>query len=230
MSILKRFKDIMAANINALLDKAEDPAKMADQYLRDLKDDFSKVKAETAAVMAAETRAKRELDENDEEIEKMMKYAEKALLAGNEEDAKTFLAKKQDLEKRKETLEAQYELARQNAVQMRQMHDKLERDIATLEERKAQIKQKIALAKAKEKAAQTGASKHDVTGSLAAFDRMEEKADQMLDQANALAELNASDEDEENAESLMAKYDQTGSTDAAVESDLAALKAKLGME
>ena len=57
-----------------------------------------------------------------------------------------------------------------------------------------------------------------------------ELADQMLDQANALAELNASDEDEENAEALMAKYDQTGSTDAAVESDLAALKAKLGME
>ena len=65
MSILKRFKDIMAANINALLDKAEDPAKMAEQYLRDLKEDFAKVKAETAAVMAAETRAKRELDEND---------------------------------------------------------------------------------------------------------------------------------------------------------------------
>ena len=50
--ILKRFGDIMASNINALLDKAEDPAKMIDQYLRNLESDLGKVKAETAAVMA----------------------------------------------------------------------------------------------------------------------------------------------------------------------------------
>ena len=63
MGILKRFKDIMASNINALLDKAEDPEKMIDQCLRDLNSDLGKVKAETAAVMADEQRAKRELDE-----------------------------------------------------------------------------------------------------------------------------------------------------------------------
>ena len=34
--IMKRFGDIMSANLNALLDKAEDPEKMVDQYLRNL--------------------------------------------------------------------------------------------------------------------------------------------------------------------------------------------------
>ena len=48
MGILKRFKDIMSSNINALLDKAEDPEKMIDQYLRDLQEDLRKVKSETA--------------------------------------------------------------------------------------------------------------------------------------------------------------------------------------
>ena len=67
--IIKRFKDIMSANINALLDKAEDPEKMVDQYLRDMESDLGKVKAETAAVMAEEKRAKRELDECSSEIE-----------------------------------------------------------------------------------------------------------------------------------------------------------------
>ena len=71
-NILKRFGDIMSANINALLDKAEDPEKMVDQYLRNLESDLGKVKAETAAVMAEETKCKRQLDECNEEIAKMV--------------------------------------------------------------------------------------------------------------------------------------------------------------
>ena len=70
MGILTRFKDIMSANINALLDKCEDPEKMIDQYMRNLESDLGKVKAETASVMAEETRAKRELDECTEQINK----------------------------------------------------------------------------------------------------------------------------------------------------------------
>ena len=72
MSILKRFSDIMSANINALLDKCEDPAKMVDQILRNLNDDLGKVKAETASIMAEEARAKRELDECNKEIAKLL--------------------------------------------------------------------------------------------------------------------------------------------------------------
>ena len=86
MGILQRFKDIMASNINALLDKAEDPEKMIDQTLRNLTKDLGEVKKETAAVMADEQRCKRELDEVNSEITKMQAYAEKALLAGNEAD------------------------------------------------------------------------------------------------------------------------------------------------
>ena len=79
MGVIQRFKDIMSANVNAVLDKAEDPEKMIDQYMRNLQDDLGKVKAETAAVMAEETRAKRELDECNQEVEKLQKYAEKAV-------------------------------------------------------------------------------------------------------------------------------------------------------
>ena len=102
MGIIKRFTDIMAANINALLDRAEDPSKMIDQYIRDLESDLAKVKAETAAIMAEEVRAKREVDECAAEIAKMQKYAEKAVLAGNDEDAKQFLNKKAILMEKQE--------------------------------------------------------------------------------------------------------------------------------
>ena len=63
MGILTRFKDIMSANVNALLDKAEDPAKMIDQTLLNLRKDLAEVKKETAAVMADEKNAKRKVTE-----------------------------------------------------------------------------------------------------------------------------------------------------------------------
>lgn len=229
MGIIQRFKDIMSANVNAVLDKAEDPAKMVDQYLRNLQEDFGKVKAETAAVIAEEKRAKRELDECDGEIRKMQTYAEKALLAGNETDARTFLSKKASLEEKKNTLAQAYDTARENANKMRQMHDKLASDIRSLEERKASIKAKMAMAKAKEKTAKLGSSMAGVGDAMSAFDRMEAKANQMLDQAEAMEELN-NQKDSDDIDDLMSKYDTPSSTSKAVEDDLAALKAKLGLE
>ena len=150
-NILKRFGDIMSANINALLDKAEDPEKMIDQYLREIESDLGKVKAETAAVMAAETKAKRELDECAAEAEKMQKYAEKALLAGNESDARQFLEKKADLTKKQESLQKSYEAAAANAAQMKEMHDKLVKDMENLQSKRDAIKTKVAVAKTQEK-------------------------------------------------------------------------------
>ena len=97
MGILTRFKDIMSSNINALLDKAEDPEKMIDQCLRNLNSDLGKVKSETAAIMADEQRAKRKLDECKDEITKIQNYAAKAVSAGNDSDARLFLEKKQTL-------------------------------------------------------------------------------------------------------------------------------------
>ena len=67
MSMLDRFSDIIKSNINELLDRAEDPAKMVDQYLRDLTDDLAKVKQETAGVMAQEVHARNMYETNQKE-------------------------------------------------------------------------------------------------------------------------------------------------------------------
>ena len=97
MGVLQRFSDIMAANINALLDKAEDPEKMIDQTLRNLREDLAEVKKETANVMANEKSAKRKFDEAAAEVAKYEQAAKKAVAAGNDGDARTLLAKKQQL-------------------------------------------------------------------------------------------------------------------------------------
>ena len=225
--IIKRFGDIMSANLNALLDKAEDPEKMVDQYLRNLESDLGKVKAETAAVMAEETKCKRQLDECNEEIAKMQRYAEKAITAGNDNDARQFLEKKQQLVSKQDALQKSYDLAHDNAVKMHEMHDKLVKDISDLNARKDAIKAKMAVAKTQERLNKIGSSAAGVQNNMSAFAKMEEKADRMLDQANAMAELNAGAE-KDDIDSLAAKYDDDGAG-SAVDDELAALKAKMGL-
>ena len=227
MGILTRFKDIMASNINALLDKCEDPEKMIDQYLRNLESDLGKVKAETAAVMAEETRSKRQLDESSTEIAKYQKYAEKALLAGNEDDAKQFLARQQQEEKNHESLQQSYTAAADNAAKMRQMHDKLVKDIADLNSRRDAIKAKVQVAKTQQRLNQAGSSIAGAGSSMAAFNRMEDKANKMLDEANAMAELNQSAE-QNDMSALESKYDEAPESPQ-VDDELAALKAKMGL-
>ena len=223
MGILTRFKDIMSANINALLDKCEDPEKMIDQYMRNLESDLGKVKAETASVMA-----KRELDECTEQINKMQSYAEKALRAGNEADARSFLEKKQQLTATQASLTQAYNVAADNAAKMRQMHDKLVKDISALEAKRAAIKATVKAAKAQERINKVGSSVVGANNSMEAFNRMEAKANKMLDEANAMAELNSSAE-EADINSLAAKYDEEPA-DTAVDDELAALKAQMGIQ
>jgi phage shock protein A len=210
----------MKANINALLDKCEDPSKMIDQYLIDLKESLAKVKQETASVMAVEKRCSREYDENEEEIKKFRSLAKKAVDAGNDEDGKVFISKYMELGGKRATLENNKNVAAENASRIRSMHDKLVEDIHILEGRRAQIKSTVAIAKTTERLNKIG----DPTGKASAiggkFNDMEQKANRMLDEAQAKSELNAPVESE--ADSLAKKY--KGAAPSDVEAELERLK------
>lgn len=226
MGILDRFGDIIKANVNAMLDNMEDPSKMIDQYMRDMMEDLAEVKRGTASVMAEESRTKRLVDENQAEVAKYADYAKKALLAGNEADAKVFIARKQELENAGAGLMTAYAAAHENAVKMRQMHDKLASDIQELSNRREMIKAKVAVAKTQEtinKAVSDTGKRQDA---MNAFERMGDKADKMLDEANAMSELNAEPINE--AKALEEKYASKGSS-ASVDEELVKLKGELGL-
>ena len=55
MSIFSRVRDLLSANINAMLDSAEDPEKMADEYLRQLNNELYEAKTNVASAMADAT-------------------------------------------------------------------------------------------------------------------------------------------------------------------------------
>ena len=225
MGILDRFSTIVKANINALLDKAEDPGKMIDQYLTEMTESLAEVKRETAGVMAEETRTRSKVEANRAEVQKYADLAKKALQAGNEGDARVFIAKKQQLETAGQGLEEAYAVAKANAQKMREMHDKLVGDIEELKRRRETIKAKVAVARTQGKLNEIGAASDKAEDAMSAFQRMEEKADRMLDRETAIAELNAAPKDE--AAALEEKYSGAGAT--AVDDELAKMKAELGL-
>lgn len=225
MAILSRFGDIIKANVNAMLDKMEDPGKMIDQYMRDLMEDLAEVKKETAGVMAEESRTKRLVDENQAQVDKYSDYAKKALEAGKEDDARVFIGKKQQLEAAGAGLVTAYAAAHENAVKMRQMHDKLTSDIETLAARRETIKAKVAVSKTQEKLNEVTSSVGKSAGAMDAFNRMEDKANRMLDEATAMSELNAEPIDE--AKALEEKYAKQGG--ASVDEELAKMKKDMGL-
>lgn len=224
MGILNRFSEIMKSNINALLDRAEDPEKMADQMLRNTRGQFAEVKAQTASVMADAARANRDAANCQADIARYQKAAENALISGNEGDAKKLIAQKQKLEEKYKALQQAAQLADANADKMRQMYDKLASDIETLEARKDAIKAKTAAARAQQSINKLVSGLPDTNSSLEAFERMDAKASKQLDAAMAEAQLNETTSSEDLAE----KYSGSGSN-VSVDSELEEMKKKLGL-
>ena len=222
MGILSRANDILRSNINALLDKAENPEKLINQYLLDARSDLATVKSETAGIIAEEMRAKRVLDANNDNIARYEALAGKALLAGEEEDALKFLAEQTKYEQSGKALLDAYNLAAANAAKMRELYNKLVSDINTLESKRSEIAAKASVARAQERVNKIGAGVGNYDKVLSKFDELERKVDGKLDKALAEAQLN------EMPKSEVAELEKKYSLNAtSPEEKLAALKAKL---
>lgn len=191
MGILSRFNDIMKANIHSLMDRAEDPMKVIEEYMRKLNQDLGSVKAETAAIVLNERRSKTLLDECSADIKKLQRYAEKSVEAGNDGDALKFLGKKAKQTERLHELQSAYEQAAKNAECMEQMQHKLVSDIGQLEASYYELKGKLAVA---------ARSKYD-----SSIEAMEEKVNFALDKAAALAELQADHHDNDDLDRRFAQ-------------------------
>ena len=227
MNIIERIDKIFKANVNAILDKAEDPAKMIDETLRELYEDLAEVKEHTAAVMADEKAALRDKQDCELAIAEADNAARNALASGHEDDARKILEKKQQLNSSLTVLEQRYEMAKANSKKMRDAHDKLVNDIQDLNSRKEFIKAKIKTAEAQEKInSMSKGSTVDTSASIEAFERWEAKADKMLDVAMAKAEL-AEDAGVDTPEDLVKKYSK-GST-VEIDAEIAKMKEEMGL-
>ncbi len=206
MSMLDRFKEIMLADMNALLDEAEDPSKMLDQYLRNMADDLESVKSEIATVIAEEKRIQKIVEQHNGEIRSLTDYATKALQAGNEDDSRVFLGKKALMIAELSSLEQQYDNAIINTQNIKKMYDKLTRDFLEIERNIPMLKAKLAQAKLQ------GSMSNMLDSSVCE------------DKAAAMIELDKVAYSE--VDNLKNKYDSCD-INSSVENELSALKQKL---
>lgn len=223
MGILSRFADIMSANVNELLDRMEDPSKMIDQQLRELREAYAEVQKETSAVMATVTARQRDVDKYKADVVRINTAAENALKAGNEADALALISQKQQAEANLTTAQENLKVATANADKMKAMHNKLRDDINSLDARRANVKANVAMAEATERVNGLNIG-NKTSAAMSKFEDMEAKAQAQLDQAMAAAELNGSTATEPD---LVAQY-SSGST-ASARDELAAMKARLGL-
>ena len=124
MGIAERFATIMKANINDLLETGG-PLKYFDELLGELKGAVGEAEQETSVLEAAEKRAKEAYDAAIAKIKEQQEAAKRALIAGNQGDARKSLAEKVQLEQKVGGLEAAYKTAKENADKMRAMRDQM---------------------------------------------------------------------------------------------------------
>ena len=91
MSIFNRIRDLLSANVNSMLDSAEDPEKMAEEYLRQLNNELYEAKTNVASAMADATKLNTRETQYTVETDQWATKAEAALRAGNEELAKVIV-------------------------------------------------------------------------------------------------------------------------------------------
>ncbi|CAN5900033.1 PspA/IM30 family protein [soil metagenome] len=218
MSLIDRIGTILRANLNDLLSRAEDPEKIINQTLMDMRQAQYEARMEVAQTIAEGKKLERDYQANLKESGNWLGKAENALKQDRDDLAREALKRKQGSADLAEGLKGQ--LDAHNS-----MVDKLKTQLRALDAKigEAERKRQILIARQKRAEAQqtlSGAlSKTDTRKAFAAFDRMEEKIVGMEDRLNAEEEL----EQSLSLDDEFAALEQ----DSAVEDELAALKAKL---
>ena len=205
----------MASNVNAVIHRDEkNPEKAIEKYLAQLRSDLGQVKAETAALQAEYNRAERTFFDNQSEQEKMKRYISKAQENGDMSSVRIYENKLAAIETEGVRLNDKYASAKQDMDNLKAMNEKLSNDAATLEGKLSEIKAKLNAAESMQSMNKI-ANKAGAADTDEMFQRMNEKADYIMDRANAMSELNETPEQRDLAdlEELESKYDNDGPID-----------------
>lgn len=188
MSILDRVSRLVRANVNDLIDQAEDPEKMIDQLLRDMQSNITTARASVAAMIAQEKELEADLNEVRQLSAEWATKAQRAVDAGKDDLAREALRRKRDNDENGRVYEQQHQAQNQTVEKLKQQLRLLESKYdTTLSQRDSLIaRQRRAEATRQVSAHVSSLSPLDVSAEL---DRMERKIRSNEAQASALSEI-----------------------------------------
>ena len=104
MGIFSRVRDIINANINAMLDKAEDPEKLIRLMIQEMEDTLVEIKASCAGAMATKKKVQRELDQSLKHVTQWGERAQLAVERGREDLAREALVERRRFQSQVEAI------------------------------------------------------------------------------------------------------------------------------
>ena len=189
MGIFTKLSTLIKSNINDLINRAENPEKMLNQIILDMRDQLAKAKREVAAAIADERKLRSQLDD---EIKQAKEWEQRAMLAvkeGRDDLAKQALVRHEEHAQRAKALDQTWRAQAQET-------EKLKASLRQLNEKIDEAKRKRNLLIAKQKRAQAQKRIHETmsglsdTSAFEAFNRMAEKIEESERQSVAAAEVN----------------------------------------
>ncbi len=214
MGIFTRFRDIVSANISAMLDRAEDPEKMIKLMIREMEDTLIEIKAACAGVMAGRKKVQRQLDEIDTRAQYWEEKAALAVQKSRDDLAKEALIEKRRYIRRKSALENELHelhlLVEGYQENIRQLEDKLK---SAREKQRLLVQRHIHARKKKQ--AQEEIRRLDSSEAMFKFDDLESRIERMESEAD-LVNFGKKTDLEEQLDKL--------SVDDEIEAELQALK------
>jgi phage shock protein A len=217
MGLFDRIWRLIRANLNSLINQAEDPEKILEQAVMDMQEDLVQMRMAVAQAIATQKRTERQCSQAQTTAEEWYRRAQLALQKGDDTLAREALTRRKSYQ---ETAEAMQEQLQQQTVVVNKLKDnmrvlegkiseaKLKKDLYIARARSAQASQKI----------QEMLGQVNTSGAISAFERMEEKVLQLEASAEALQELGVDD--------LEKKFAALGETDE-IDAELAAMKAQM---
>ncbi|MBM4185384.1 MAG: PspA/IM30 family protein [Gemmatimonadetes bacterium] len=226
MGIFQKLSTVIKSNINDLISRAENPEKMLNQIILDMRDQLAKAKREVAAAIADERKLKSQAEA---EVKQARDWQHRAMLAvkENRDDlAKQALIRQQEHTERAQVLQQTWETHAAETEKLkgslRQLNDKIE-----------EAKRKRNLLVAKQKRAQAQRRIHETmsglsdTSAFETFNRMAEKIEDEERRTLAQAEVTEAIQGDSLESQFLKLEAHTGGAD--VEDRLMALKAEMGL-
>jgi phage shock protein A len=226
MGIFDRLSTLLKSNINDLITSSENPEKMLNQIIVDMRDQLVKAKQQVASAIADEKRLRDQTDAEYKQAEDWEKRAMLAINEGRDDLAKQALVRHGEHLQHAQQLEMTWETHRQETeklkASLRDLNDKIEeakrkKNLLLARQRRAEAQKRIAntMSSLSEKSA------------FEAFARMEERIEQNERQIKASAEI----DEEFTGDSLQKQFKQLERGGASMSADmqLMALKQKMGI-